>query len=142
SLRSPLSSAIAGPIEEFHDVGAQTVQLLPEHVDPAGRGAGYWPLLFCHGMQERDVRQCLRSFTIARLHASPEHRSRLADVGGLTPEGRPRLDGVGDRGNTFRAPAEHPDETTKHLEYEQAKDRKVERYHGSFRSTVSLEFQR
>ena len=36
--------AIVGPIKKLHDVGAQTVQLLTEHVDPAGRGVGCWPL--------------------------------------------------------------------------------------------------
>jgi hypothetical protein len=63
-------AAIVGPVKEFHDFGAQSAQLLMEHVDPAGRGVGCGPLLFCHGVQKRDIRQCFRSFTIAWLHAS------------------------------------------------------------------------
>lgn len=98
-------AAIVGPVKEFHDFGAQSAQLLMEHVDPAGRGVGCGPLLFCHGVQKRDIRQCFRSFTIAWLHASPEHGSRLTDIGGLPPESRPCSDGLGDSGNAFGAPA-------------------------------------
>ncbi|HEY2306342.1 MAG TPA: hypothetical protein VGI05_10725, partial [Streptosporangiaceae bacterium] len=87
--------------------------------------------MFGDGVQEGDVGQCFRSFTITWLQASPEHRGRLTGIRGLTPESCPCPDRLRDRGNAFRASVEQPEEPTGDPEHEQAKDRNIDRYQDS-----------